>query len=343
MTRPSTDILSLVQAALDASSEVYADAIAAQLSGQASERQWLTMESVMYRALVLGQLVGIEAENNKVKALGATLTPNPKATFDRNIENDDVFQPAEFNEAIEAFQSRVPILREELPGIAERAKRQAKSIITAERQEALTHLARTSRAINEAYRNTFFVSEVDRSTVVNLKELVAQAIRGQADATGLPLPEFIEQAQLQGARNLTAARLETVYRNNVMAAMNDGQAKILSRPEARRVVPLVMIVEGRDRRTRGNPAGLYPDQGFHFQMNGYINTIDYIEAKGLKPPCGHMCRGSMRGVTNYEAMKLGIVDENGAVIPEKLNEYNGERQRIIDRGDYPDHGWREAA
>lgn len=336
------DIQALALSAIDATSEIYVEAIARQLAGQRSEFQWKTIEAVMYRALVLGELIGIETEYNKVKLLGVNI-PAKRRFAKAEIPHDDVFKPAAFNEAIDAFQERVPIMREQLPRIAEEAARRARSIVSGETREALAHLAKSSRAINEALRNTFYVADSDMATTLNLKELVSQALRGTAEVSGLPLPEFVQQAQLQGARNLTAARLETVFRNNVTGAMVDGQSAILSTPEAKRVVPLVMIVASKDRRTRGNPAGLYPE-GFHYQMSGYINTIEYFEIRGIKPPCGHNCRCSIRGVTNFEAIKLGIIDdESGAVIPAKLAEYNGDRQAIIDRGDYPDPGWSVAA
>jgi hypothetical protein len=110
---------------------------------------------------------------------------------------------------------------------------------------------------------------------------------------------------------------------------------------AGRAVPVLWrIVEVMDARTRGNPQGIYRHDGFHWQVNGYANTMDEIVRQGLIPPCGVNCRATLRPVSADAARRAGLVREDGTVDHAAVREANGERQRYIDLGLYPDRGFR---
>jgi len=100
--------------------------------------------------------------------------------------------------------------------------------------------------------------------------------------------------------------------------------------------PLWQISEMMDRRTRGNPHGDFPDGGFHWQVNGYINTIDEIVRQGCVPPCGRNCRAVLRPVSWKRAESLGLIGADGLVDRAAVRQWNGDRQGYIDRGLYPD-------
>lgn len=100
------------------------------------------------------------------------------------------------------------------------------------------------------------------------------------------------------------------------------------------------IREIMDRRTRGNPQGDFPHDGFHWQVSGYINTMAEIVRQGCIPPCGRNCRASLFPVTPSRARELGLVTEGGEIDYAGLRNYNGERQGFIDRGQYPDPRFR---
>ncbi len=128
------------------------------------------------------------------------------------------------------------------------------------------------------------------------------------------------------------------------SAVMEGRTMIPSmdptRPAVREVsYPLWEIREVMDRRTRGNPAGDYPD-GSHWQVNGYINTIEEIVRQDLIPPCGWNCRAGLVPVTFDRAAKLGLTDGDGNPVESKIAEYNAKRQPYIDNGLYPDPGFR---
>jgi hypothetical protein len=126
------------------------------------------------------------------------------------------------------------------------------------------------------------------------------------------------------------------------SAVADGMADpsrspLLPAPEPRR---LWEIREIMDERTRGNPRGIYRDDGFHWQVNGYVNTIEEIIRQGCVPPCGVNCRARLQPVPAAEARRRGMVRADGSVDFDSIRDYNGSRQRYIDAGLYPDRGYR---
>jgi hypothetical protein len=94
-----------------------------------------------------------------------------------------------------------------------------------------------------------------------------------------------------------------------------------------------------DSRTRGNPTGIYRDDGFHWQVDGYIATMEDIVRQDCVPPCGHNCRAQLVPVPWSRAERLGLVS-GGTVDWSALRDYNAARQTYIDKGLYPDPGFR---
>lgn len=99
------------------------------------------------------------------------------------------------------------------------------------------------------------------------------------------------------------------------------------------------IREIMDSVTRGNPSGVYRDDGFHWQVNGYMATMEDIVRQNIVPPCGHNCRAQLVPVSWTRAERLGLVSD-GTIDWAALRAYNAERQGYIDRGQYPDPGFR---
>lgn len=128
------------------------------------------------------------------------------------------------------------------------------------------------------------------------------------------------------------------------SAIMEGRSSIPAmdptRPYVREVsYPLWEIREVMDRRTRGNPLGDFPE-GSHWQVNGYINTMEEIIRQDLIPPCGWNCRAMLLPVSFARAERLGLIDKDGDPVEPKIAEYNAARQTYIDRGLYPDPGFR---
>ena len=72
----------------------------------------------------------------------------------------------------------------------------------------------------------------------------------------------------------------------------------------------------------------------------YIATASDMRSQGLVPPNGFNCRGSLEPVTFDEAKRMGFIRKDETLDRAALARYNAARQRIIDRGDYPDPGFK---
>lgn len=145
----------------------------------------------------------------------------------------------------------------------------------------------------------------------------------------------------------TKAHLNTVYRTNMNRAQSQAHAAALAGRDVRAVLPMVRLFEIHDRRTRGAPGGVYSDgaknPGWHWQMDGLIETVDFFARHGLIPPNGYRCRGSLIGVSWTELGSLGLLNADGSLNRTALNTYNRSRLAIIAAGRYPDPGFKEAA
>jgi hypothetical protein len=122
-------------------------------------------------------------------------------------------------------------------------------------------------------------------------------------------------------------------------ALNVGVVANGSHPNARATHPLMRIREVMDSRTRGNPSGKYPNDGFHWQVNGYINTVDEIVRQHLIPPCGVNCRATLVPVSANRCAMLHLTNSTGEIDFAAIRAYNETRQVYIDSGLYPDAGF----
>jgi hypothetical protein len=129
----------------------------------------------------------------------------------------------------------------------------------------------------------------------------------------------------------------------VDAALSEGRDPSLADPvrpfERETTYPLWEIREIMDHRTRGNPNGDFPE-GSHWQVNGYIETMERIVAQNCVPPCGWNCRAALVPVAEARAGRLGLLREDGTVDRAALEAYNSARQPYIDARLYPDPGFR---
>ena len=319
--------LALLDSAIDASRFHYREAVALEVEGhpERAHEHWGHFQGITAGALTLGALLGEEKVFNYVRVL----SPPDAEPFQRPDEVGFGFEVGPFEAAIKSFQGKVPRTREEVDALRKRASRIAEAIAMTEKDSVVAYLEGQSTAVNAAIQNSFWTSDTDTLTTVNLRNLVGDAIRGNIEVVDLNLPQFIDQAQLMGASGLTDARLEVIYRNNLNNAWNAGQARALSSAPARKVTPLVILSNPKDSRSRE----------VHAAVSGYVNTIDLFESQGIVPANGHNCRCGMRPISTSEALGLGLVTPEGSILPEAVSSYNGARQLIIDRGEYPDEGW----
>lgn len=356
----------LVRAAIASSGPLYRAAVAASIRGAGSDLvEWERWRRATARALMLATLEGMSKATRALRLMGVRLDLHDgrelprlvfarrgdKAAFDRKptdlVQGEAEpyftgFEVGPFTEAIEAFRSRVPRLSHQVATLQRRIDSLSTMIAAEERSEAVASLASRSAAAREALNRSFWVTGVGERATISLRELLASAIEGgvsvrDGEIVGVTLPDFIDRAKLAGARRLTDARLETVYRNNLNAAFNDGQFAVVNDDEVQHAIPLLMLVEIHDRRTRGAPGTHNP--GKHWQMHGYVNTPAEFQRLGIIPPAGHNCRGGLRPVPYDEAVELGLIGPDGRPDAALIRKHNGARVGIIERGEYPDPGW----
>ncbi len=353
MIDPPAGFAALMTATKAEAAKAYASAVAADIVQKPDPDAWDRLRRIMARALVLTSLHGLasawaghgaDIEKTTDEDMDALKTLN----FGAPALTLGGIKPGPFLEAIRVFDGRVPAIRSTVERLWERSDRLASAIVRAESAEAVQRLASQSVGVSKAIRGAFWATDMDVDTADRVREIVAKGIRGFVDVDeagkmiGRGVAETINAAQLAGAGNLTRARIETVLNNNVSSAFNEARVRGLSDPRARVFVPLVMLVEVQDKRTRGNPSGLYPKAGPHYQMNGFVGTTEQLNELGIVPPNGHNCRAAVRGVTLAEAVRKGWMTEDGELIQSVITAHNGGRLALIGRGLYPDPGFRTA-
>lgn len=256
------------------------------------------------------------------------------AEFFESLEIDHNFEPGVNFAALDILESRLPIVRSTVDVVEELAGKIANDVVSAEMGNVIDSMEASSNAVLSAFRNAFWVSDVDKKDVINLKKLLADAIRGVLPDDKIDLPEFISRARLQGAANLTDARIETIFRVNLSSAANEGVMTVLRDPVGADLFPLVMLTEIDDDRSRPH----------HAIMDGYITTVDEIDRLGLRPPNGFNCRGELIKVSRAEATRLGLLDEFGRPDMIAIEQHNTpEQNRLVHGGLYPDPGFKKVA
>jgi SPP1 gp7 family putative phage head morphogenesis protein len=231
--------------------------------------------------------------------------------------------------ALERIMERSPDLADLIRG-----KTRAQVDIPADAPESV--VKRRTPAVQAVVQGSFFVTGMTMEQVESTKDILAQAIRGETTISvagkmveEMGIGDFVANTVLETATNLTAARLETVYRTNINRAQSQGRLDICRDDIVRRFVPIMRFRSTKDTRTRVT----------HRQMNGFLATVDQIDAMGIPTPLGFNCRCSWTPVTISTAISEGLCDEDGNPDFEAIKTKNGDRQLLINKGLVPDTGF----
>lgn len=331
----------------------YRSALAAQVREDADEaaEAWERYGEALGRVMTLGAVAGVARAHASAKAQGADWEAEewPEDAPDTFAAATATFEPGAFWEALRGFRKRIPRSWWEVRRIRRQMQRLAERIARAESKDAIRDLAKRLEALRQTLDGSFRVKGASEAQATRIRNLLAQAIATSAIPKGLKtgsLSAFIRRAQIEGIVGMTSARLETVYRTNLASAYNEATVDAMDSKAVERWSPLVRLVEIHDSRTRGAPGGVYRSKrqsrnpGSHWQMDGYIATAADFKRQGLVPPNGFNCRGSLEPVTFDEARQMGFVRKDETLDRAALGRYNAARQRIIDRGEYPDPGFK---
>jgi SPP1 gp7 family putative phage head morphogenesis protein len=324
----------LVKRALKVASPFYRQAIGQEIRRQDATEAWAAFEQVLARAIVLAVLEAQGRSADAARQLGAVYETDAAELF-QDFDISIAFEAAPFQRAIEAHRRKVPRLAQVVRRWLNLGGTIAAAIRAAEEGGgAMGALLSQSTAIAGAVNNSFWASDVDEQGIVDLRELVGQAIEGgSAKGTSLGLPEYINTAQQQKAINLTDSRLEVIYRNNINRSFAEGQAEVMRQPETIAVIPVLVYDAISDNRTRDT----------HAAMDGYVASQHQIDRLGIRTPSGHNCRCAWRQVPFGEARRRGWVNSDGSLNQPAIDAHNGPRQQLIRSGAFPDPGWQAGA
>jgi len=331
----------------------YLAALAAQVRDEPEDaaEAWERYGEVLGQVMTLTALAGAAQAHAATKEQGADWEAAewPEERPETFAADDGGFGPGAYWKAIQAFRNRIPRSWLEVRRIRAKMRRLAERIAKAESREAIRDLTKRLQALQDTLSGSFRVKGATDAQARRIRDLIAQSMVNQSIPKGLKtgsLSAFIRRAQVEGIIGMTSARLETVYRTNTATAYNEATAETMDSPAVARWAPLVRLVEIHDSRTRGAPGGVYrpkgksKNPGSHWQMDGYIATAADMRSQGLVPPNGFNCRGSLEPVTFDEAKSMGFIRKDETLDRAALARYNATRQRIIDRGDYPDPGFK---
>jgi len=331
----------------------YLAALAAQVRDEPEDaaEAWERYGEVLGQVMTLTALAGAAQAHAATKEQGNDWEAGewPEERPETFAAASAGFGPGAYWKAVQAFRNRIPRSWLEVRRIRAKMRRLAERIAKAESREAIRDLTKRLQALQDTLSGSFRVKGATDAQARRIRDLIAQSMVNQSIPKGLKtgsLSAFIRRAQVEGIIGMTSARLETVYRTNTATAYNEATAETMDSPTVARWAPLVRLVEIHDSRTRGAPGGVYrpkgksKNPGSHWQMDGYIATAADMRSQGLVPPNGFNCRGSLEPVTFDEAKSMGFIRKDETLDRAALARYNATRQRIIDRGDYPDPGFK---
>lgn len=281
---------------------------------------WSKFQDIFARSLFMSQLIGRATVVTQLRNQGQSVPINNqfkqtdqivKYFDDKKEQQSFLIKP--FKEAIRAFINKVPGLASVVETLAPQARRQAFFISGIENEKAL--------------------SAIQNSLSNRLQNITAET-------TGTQVAKMRKQIIDETGVSLSKARLATVVRTNTNQAYNDGHLEQLTSQAVVSSVALIELIEIQDSRTRGNPNGRYPDSGFHWQMDGFMETPENPIWQSITPPNGYNCRGRIASVSWNKAIRLGLATKDRKIIRSKLDARNRAKWQIIRRGDYPDPGFK---
>ena len=371
MAKRSPEIPALYRSLLVQGEKAYREAIAAQIENTDPTKAWDRWTEATAALLLASWASGAAST---LKASGVKI-PKQVAVerFDRDIPPMLLrFEPGPAREVVKRFIDAIPLTRQKWTALVDYAFAAADELRRDEAGTALLKLTerspdlaalvfpatmgtkppqvpgqpvkstptavkvRRTPGVQRIVQGTFFITGMTQEQVEATRNLLAQTVRGDKTLSvagkqlqRLGVGDFVEQTILKTGTDLTKARLETVYRTNLNRAATQGQLDIVRDPTVKAFVPVMQFTSTKDNQTRDT----------HRAMNGYVATVEQIDAQGIPTPGGFNCRCAWKPVPLAVAAAKGWTDEDGKPDYEAIRRHNGSRQRLIDNGQYPDPGF----
>jgi SPP1 gp7 family putative phage head morphogenesis protein len=364
--RPS--INDLFRSLLSDGKDAYRKAVAAQIRGSGGAAEWDRWAQDTAAILLASWSIG--AGQSLIEAgIGVKKTIPKPITFDRDVPDFLLrFEAGPAREVIARFMTAIPLTREKWDRLVDYAFAAANEMRRDEAATALGKIVETSpelarvifpalarpvegRAaaglpaevrkrrspgVQQLAQSAFFVTGMSQKQVEATRDLLAKVIEGKVTKSvagkrllKLGVGDFIEQTILATGTDLTDARLETVYRTNINRAQTQGQLDIVRDASVKAFVPVMQFTSTKDNRTRDT----------HKAMDGYVATVEQIDSQGIPTPGGFNCRCRWKPIPLAIAVSKGWTDEDGVPDYAAIKKHNGQRQRLIDSGQFPDPGF----
>lgn len=326
---------SLVRAANDA----YTRATLLDALGHPANDAWAAWANVVAHALYVGSLAGT-VHARSIIAKGEHESPTVES----------VIEPGTFREGLKRMEETAIADSVDIDLLFQRIKAGVTEYAEAERRGGASEIVARIRRWVSNVEQSFWVRGATPEQTANIRNVLIDAITsmGKIPPKGENRIYSDLISRVRGFAHMSADRADVIVRTNMMRSFNLAQVDRLERPEARRVIPLLILVEVQDPRTRGAPDGVYAgsrerNPGWHWQMDGLVGTIEQFREWNVIPPNGYRCRGGVRGLTLAECEEMGFLRDDGSIDFERVRRHNGIRLEIIGRGLYPDRGFKRAA
>ena len=302
--------------------EAYRAAWLATARGEPSADLWARLAERFGQAVVVSTLLGVANERRRLVRAGLVpvVREQPRiekapdvATFDDKPAS--LRLPKSFLDQLNVFRRDVPRLEERVNVLRWTAGNVARRMMERERGLVFDISARRVARVLVAPDGSESLRDVRGDIAADVLE----------ELSGTPLDH----------------RIVTETRTVMAEAFNTGSMDTIR--ENREVVPVTVLSEIHDRRTRGNPNGLYPEPHRHWQMDNFAAPSDDPVWRRIMPPNGWNCRAGVRGVSIAEARRNGWVPKDG-IEPDRqaLRRQFAAQWRLIESGQYPDPGFKSA-
>lgn len=283
-------------------------AILSQARG-GDDSAWRDAMLVFARAYVVAYLLGAANERRGMVMRGLLPPIEPGAPLEMPP------QPVVFSQAaafVLPYRDAVNVFRRDVPNLSGTA--------------AMGAARATNSAIGALARLRGLADRIIRATVERVTE---------AEDFTSPAPDVVarEIAETLGP-DAVATRLEPELRTAMSEAFNGGARETIRQNAD--VVPVTMLSEIHDRRTRGNPRGLYPEPHRHWQMDGFAAPSDDPIWDRITPPNGWNCRAGIRSMSVAECRRRGWILPGGGLDRDALRKQFASQWRLIRAGRYPD-------
>lgn len=299
---------------------LYRRALQEMTTGNDASAEWADLQTLLTRQAFVAILLGMASQTRTLIAQRLIPAPDQSpvlllpdaAEFD---DDDDIANRSTrdtLQDIVNQFLRDIPDLQSVAPRAIEQARQQATGIVMASRDDA-------PRLMESIIKQ---IPEVPSTVPATIPD---------------PAASLRSLLETDAGSSRIRRTLDTETRTSMMSGYNRGGRAALV--EHQDVLPITVLSEIRDKRTRGNPRGYQPNAGMHYQMHGFTAATDDPIWDRITPPNGYNCRASIRGMSRAKAKSNRYLRADGSVDRDALRRKFAAQWKIIEDRNYPDEGF----